>query len=816
MSVKSHNIKHDTTANLHKNSTELSKILDSRYEISHTEFNNIQEGIDFIKQRGFGKLFIHEDNKEPLWLELDPTNKVNPVMRATTYRNREPSTRYDSVPYTEAQWNINDVVINSNPNGTKNLYWVCVEAGTPGKWYTVGSVKPYNSYIEQVTFLPDTNEQQVGRQVMFKDATGTQQIYFCAEVNGRKQWIPMLTQESIRLLQGNYLTEEKAKVYVDASKEAVTGTNNGSNMDYEIIKFNFDYKPKVVIAKDLGKEEMTLTEASDAMEGSTLIVPLDSSYIFSDNKATILDNNIADSDTFNYITLNERGELEDFSTRTIPKNNLGVECVKRKLKFALGKKNTMNMQSAYPGIVLSYDATKKQFCVISINKDHASLSNLKDNLSNAPGGYITKNGSSRNSYMYHNILFGEDLTCKAFLVFSSEYKIITYPHRDNGAISRLLNSTRSWALKEMANVKAKLENSISSLRNTSFPRVDKTNGALNDITDFNQATTEGIYRVHCGSTDIKNGPLGQTRNSPKEEFGSLMVINNKGTGSGNQFFVTQLFFYAGGGIYYRYQTNGYEWSPWQALLRSVSNGLIGALSRFGQSDLETGRALMAMFKPYLDNTDKGNGSTNEVGGRGFFISFYSKYTIKHQPSQHGTLISFGHSDWEVMQMWISQPDGTIFTRAGNSSQRIDDQPFRNANQPAYDEKYDVLYAGNKVYYDSSLNLRAALGNYTKVIIWFGAEEVTRYERGGRDDSPREFREWTNYVANLDITFLRQLSNYRYTLATSGSYNRAFSILSFKDKSNWLDRTDIYNALTSTDMGVRIYRIQGYPRKFGYD
>ena len=365
MSVKSHNIKHDTTANLHKNSTELSKILDSRYEISHTEFNNIQEGIDFIKQRGFGKLFIHEDNKEPLWLELDPTNKANPVMRATTYRNREPSTRYDSVPYTEAQWNINDVVINSNPNGSKNLYWVCVEAGIPGKWYTVGSVKPYNSYIEQVTFLPDTNEQQVGRQVMFKDATGTQQIYFCAEVNGRKQWIPMLTQESIRLLTGNYLTEEKAKVYVDASKEAITGTKDGSAMDYEIIKFNFDYKPKVVIAKDLGKEEMTLTEASDAMEGSTLIVPLDSSYIFSDNKATILANNIADSDTFNYITLNERGEIEDFSTDTIPKNNLGVECVKRKLKFALGKKNIMNMQSAYQGIVLSYDATKKQFCVIS-------------------------------------------------------------------------------------------------------------------------------------------------------------------------------------------------------------------------------------------------------------------------------------------------------------------------------------------------------------------------------------------------------------------------------------------------------------------
>ena len=72
-----------------------------------------------------------------------------------------------------------------------------------------------------------------------------------------------------------------------------------------------------------------------------------------------------------------------------------------------------------------------------------------------------------------------------------------------------------------------------------------------------------------------------------------------------------------------------------------------------------------------DTTNKGWNSL------GFSSIYYTQNKINHQPGQYGQLINIpaGKGD-ESTQLWISQPDGLILSRGGNSSSSVNDTDFK--------------------------------------------------------------------------------------------------------------------------------------------
>lgn len=67
----------------------------------------------------------------------------------------------------------------------------------------------------------------------------------------------------------------------------------------------------------------------------------------------------------------------------------------------------------------------------------------------------------------------------------------------------------------------------------------------------------------------------------------------------------------------------------------------------------------------------------EINKLGIFSVYYDvDNTINNQPSQYGQLINIPGSQYAPMQMWISQPQGKIYMRGGNSSIPIDGVAFR--------------------------------------------------------------------------------------------------------------------------------------------
>ena len=77
--------------------------------------------------------------------------------------------------------------------------------------------------------------------------------------------------------------------------------------------------------------------------------------------------------------------------------------------------------------------------------------------------------------------------------------------------------------------------------------------------------------------------------------------------------------------------------------------------------------------------DTSNKGWNSLG----FCSIY--YTVKNkinnQPSEHGQLINIpADNGTESTQLWVDQPTGYIFSRAGNKQNSIKDTPFRKCSQ----------------------------------------------------------------------------------------------------------------------------------------
>ena len=72
-------------------------------------------------------------------------------------------------------------------------------------------------------------------------------------------------------------------------------------------------------------------------------------------------------------------------------------------------------------------------------------------------------------------------------------------------------------------------------------------------------------------------------------------------------------------------------------------------------------------------TDTSNRGWNSLG---VCIIYYTQNMIKNQPTQYGQLINIpANKDTESMQIWVSQYDGKLYTRGGNTTNIVNDSTF---------------------------------------------------------------------------------------------------------------------------------------------
>jgi hypothetical protein len=91
----------------------------------------------------------------------------------------------------------------------------------------------------------------------------------------------------------------------------------------------------------------------------------------------------------------------------------------------------------------------------------------------------------------------------------------------------------------------------------------------------------------------------------------------------------------------------------------------------------TNQTLWGMFHSYAVNyvpTDTSNAGWSALG---LCIIYYTQNVLTNQPGQYGQLINLSADGGnEACQIWISQPDGYMYTRSGNASTAIDSKVFR--------------------------------------------------------------------------------------------------------------------------------------------
>lgn len=75
-------------------------------------------------------------------------------------------------------------------------------------------------------------------------------------------------------------------------------------------------------------------------------------------------------------------------------------------------------------------------------------------------------------------------------------------------------------------------------------------------------------------------------------------------------------------------------------------------------------------------SDTSNRGWNSLG---FCIIYYDEMVINKQPRQYGQLINIpANKDNESTQLWVTQPEGTIYSRGGNGSVILNDTSFKCA------------------------------------------------------------------------------------------------------------------------------------------
>lgn len=97
---------------------------------------------------------------------------------------------------------------------------------------------------------------------------------------------------------------------------------------------------------------------------------------------------------------------------------------------------------------------------------------------------------------------------------------------------------------------------------------------------------------------------------------------------------------------------------------------------FSKTGNELGMLLWNMFHRYGTNYVPSDTSNKGWNSLGLCIIYYNQNVINKQPTQYGQLINIPADQYdESTQIWIEQPGGIIWTRAGNHNEGINNKAF---------------------------------------------------------------------------------------------------------------------------------------------
>lgn len=144
----------------------------------------IKDAIKYMTANKQGSVYIPAqikgENPIQLVASVNKTGKFQ--INYITYGYRYPINS-ESRPLTEDDWQVGDVVYNTDTTINECLGWVCKEAGTPGVWGVVGFIRNWSTELEEVDALPDPGPMQLNRQLVSGG-----RAYICKCVNGVYNW----------------------------------------------------------------------------------------------------------------------------------------------------------------------------------------------------------------------------------------------------------------------------------------------------------------------------------------------------------------------------------------------------------------------------------------------------------------------------------------------------------------------------------------------------------------------------------------------------------------------------------------------------
>lgn len=201
-------------------------------------------------------------------------------------------------------------------------------------------------------------------------------------------------------------------------------------------------------------------------------------------------------------------------------------------------------------------------------------------------------------------------------------------------------------------------------------------------------------------------------------------------------------------------------------------------------------------------------STNsEISKLGMFITYYTRYVIKNQPTQYGQLINIppGIDDTnEVTQIWIEQNSGQLYTRGGNSDNAIVDRIFDPVYPDNFD-KVDYLFKGVVSSKEDAINrnlrLAKSMDNYKVVTFYL------------TPDNNNDFSVSCSFNVSDFYNTIR-------TLEKSGVPINCYLLnkhqLWWGLKLNWDTTHSTSIADITWDENCKLVGVTGWPRKFNID
>lgn len=262
-----------------------------------------------------------------------------------------------------------------------------------------------------------------------------------------------------------------------------------------------------------------------------------------------------------------------------------------------------------------------------------------------------------------------------------------------------------------------------------------------------------------------------------------------------------LFYYRGGDISYRSGTS----------VDTKVNGDLRVIESLGGRfvNIDTNNHAHTSFAMLHNKPENFELPTtnSEISKLGMFITYYTRYVIKNQPTQYGQLINIppGIDDTnEVTQIWIEQNSGQLYTRGGNSDNAIVDRIFDPVYPDNFD-KVDYLFKGVVSSKDDARNrnlrLAKSMDNYKVVTFYL------------TPDNSNDFSVSCSFNVSDFYNTIR-------TLEKSGVPRNCYLLnkhqLWWGLNLNWDTTHSTSIADITWDENCKLVGVTGWPRKFNID